>query len=357
MKPKIACFLIFSVCFLATAQQELFLKVTTVKGAALDDVSVYANNALMGKTDDNGTLELKSIDATSLVLIKAGFEEKTVTLEGKPLEVVLYGFGIKNLDAIEIVKPTVTTVFSKLLANTQKGNFYIYKSDNAIYNRLSCGTDTLHYLNNKVYWIPNKGLHIENKQNVIRNFVTRSDKNTIISNIYNIAGVNIDLSLRYTNKVLSMSHIKPFVDLNKDLRSYAVYFSKKGDTIRADFEPKTPSTDLMYTGHITYNLNDYGIYEMEFNSTGAKNYGTSYNYFNSSQTAITCYDEYLFIANTRKDDGRYYAKGSEYSIKTEALGSSAQGHVLELEFKASPIELIKPTTKIKFDIFTYRFDE
>lgn len=330
------------------------IKILTIDGSPLDDVSIYFGNELLGFTNVLGVFKLHENDIDKLVLIKAGFLEKLIYRSEFNDDIILHKLGIRELDAVEITNRDATSEFKNLLEKTRSGNLYKYKSDNAIYNSFTSGSDTLHYLNNKVYWIPKKGLHIESTKNVVQNF--KSHRNgDIISNIYEIDEIKLELSFHFTNRSLNMSWIQPFVDLNNGLKDYNFFFSKKGDTIKVDFEPKNESKNITYTGQITYNQLDYGIYEMEFKSIGSRSYNNYINGSKRTKISLRDYDEYLFISNVRGEDGMYYAKGAEYLLTTQILNTTAKGRILKQDFRVSPILNVQPTTEIKFDLYTYEF--
>lgn len=100
----------------------------SIDGKGLDDVSVYVENALIDKTDLDGTLDLKHTIPVKIILIKAGFEERSVTLHEDENEIVLYDIGIRDLRAVEIVKFDMYKEFKQLLVRTKAANLiYVYK--------------------------------------------------------------------------------------------------------------------------------------------------------------------------------------------------------------------------------------
>lgn len=347
----------FFILFITTSlsQKKLIITVVSIDGKQLDDVSIYADNNLVGITTVQGNFELVKNDYQKFVFIKAGFEEKVVLRDDIVDDVILYEIGIRNLDAIEIIKRDAIVEFDKLLAGTRNGKLYRNKSDNAIFNSFTSGRDTLHYLNNKVYWVPNKGLHIENKKNVVQNFKSHSF-GEIISNIYEINDVKMELSYKFANRPLTMSYLEPFVALTKDLKEYNFYFSKKGDTIKVNFEPIVTGKNMTYTGQITYSEKDYGIFEMEFKSNGGRFYSSFINMSKKTKINFRDFDEYVFISATRREDGYYYGNGAEYLVKTEILNTKAKGRFLTQDYRVSPIENVQPTSEIKFDLYTYEFN-
>jgi len=270
------------------AQQVTAINIVSIDGLPLNDVSVYENNQLLGVTDIRGVMILPINEIKQVGLIKAGFQEKIVDVIDLNEDIVLYEIGMRNLNAIEITNLDAASELGQLVAKTKNAILYKHKSDNAVYNNFISGKDTLHYLNNKVYRIPYKGLHIENKKKVMQNFKSHSLKDsssnmTRTSTTYKLGDSEMELSTRFTNRSLNMSWLEPFIDLNKNLKDFNFCFSKKGDTIKVDFEPKKESENLRYSGHVIYNQKDCGIFEMEFTCFGFRLYNT---YINGSKKKL-----------------------------------------------------------------------
>jgi hypothetical protein len=147
----------------------------------------------------------------------------------------------------------------------------------------------------------------------------------------------MELSTRFTNGSLNMSWLEPFIDLNKNLKDYNFYFSKKGYMIKVDFEPKKESENMRYSGHLICNQKDYGIFEMEFTSFGFRLYNTYINGSKKTKVSFRDINEYLKIVNKRNEDCFYYAKGAERLLTIEILNTAAKGRILILDYRVSPI--------------------
>jgi len=178
MKHLFICLFYCSSIYFLHAQQVTAINIVSINGLPLNDVSVYENNQLLGVTDVRGVMILPINEIKQVVLIKAGFEEKIVHVIDSNEDIVLLEIGIRNLNTIEITNLDAASELEQLVARTKNAILYKYKSDKAVYNGFVSGKDTLCYLNNKVYWIPYKGLHIENKKNVVQNFKSHSLKDS-----------------------------------------------------------------------------------------------------------------------------------------------------------------------------------
>lgn len=341
--------------FLLNAQSQTDIVIKSFDGQPLKDVSVYSNNKLVGKTADDGKFYSSINDTKSITLIKVGYEELVVDSKDFTSEIYLYEIGVKPLKAVQLVQGDPIKTLQKLIEGTKSQNLYSYSKSKSIRNELISDNDTLHYLNNKLFYVIDKGLHIEDRGNIIKNFSSQVIED-VVSNVYELEGTHFELSNKFTQRSVNISWLQPLVELNSTTKEYEFFFSKEGEKLSMTFEPKKNSKKMLYKGHIIYDINDYGIYEIEFESVGTKNYNTYIKAEKETKTSFENYDEYLFLANVKSTTGHYQLLGSEYRILSKIISGDLKNRILKFELSETPINSVLVKTGVPFDLATYDFE-
>ncbi len=340
------------ISFYSLAQANCILRVVDLNGNPINDVSIYAKNKFMTSTDINGKFNNDCTNNYQVILTKAGYIEKQVDVRNLD-EIILSEIGVNELDAIEIINLNALHELKVLIDSTSSYLLYPRAQSRSIENSLISKNDTLHYLKNNFFFKEKEGLFIENNKNVRSNFQSFNVENSYL-NVYELDDDKFALPIEYAARQISIRNVKPLIALKENVEDYLFYFSKNRDTVAMTFEPKN-SKNLLYEGVIVYDINDHGIYEMEFKSRGSEKFNTYIFEEKKTKRSFESTGEYLLFANNKKENGSYQFLGSRYEILLKMTKGPSKGRTIIHSFKNSSIENLSSDSRLKFNSIDYTF--
>jgi hypothetical protein len=205
--------------------------------------------------------------------------------------------------------------------------------------------------------IKGKGMYIENRKNVFKNFksvkevVTDDKTKEIYTNIFSLNGEEFyQANILGPNNFVSMGvgifQLKSLID---NFSSYKFTISKSGEMLILSFTP-IKNDDFLYIGRLILDQADFGLYELNFNLT------PSQNTMKSVKNLKYKIEKEKTIIRNSKINGNYNLLYYQYDIVYKGLNGKIKNAFVHKKDFIKPIDITleKP---ILFNSYTLEFKE
>lgn len=231
----------------------------------LSNVLVYSNNNLIAETNKLGQATLELTKGTVVTLVKEDFKDLSIAVEDlkdivfleKNSPILLKEVIIKPLsdeDILNNVERYLKNLIEEKYLSLKPATFTQY------YNLFKSDNDTLQYLNNRFRYIKGRGILMDNKNKILKNFKFLSKNSRIDSCVYSIGNKTVEFSDVLTLPYQNINNEEQLTNIFKNKKNYLFKVSRDEKYYRIDFTPKSKKS-FSYAGFLTVDVNDYGFYE------------------------------------------------------------------------------------------------
>ena len=312
-------------------------------------VLFYSNNKFLGQTDLKGEIKINLNLLDSIQLVKENFDD--ITLKASEISSIIFLRKLKviELNEVKILNLNINQILDKV-ENSLNGNNSIYHNIKSFhyFNLLTVGTDTLHYLNDRMQFSPNQGTFINDQNKIIKKFYF--DNGYLIYKLDNKkASFSSALNSRFTAinskdgivKILKNRNLYDFI-LNDSEEYYKI-------TYKANKDKK-----YTYQGYIIIDKLDFGIYELEMKLLpNTDNVEVTYLFSEKENLSYSVNEEILFYS-LNKVENEYVINWSSYDLKLTQKKGDFKGCTFINKFRIenTPNFIDEKTSRFNFVNYT-----
>jgi hypothetical protein len=251
------------------SQKNTLTIVSKLDKSFIENVLIYTEKDLIGKTDENGFFEINS-NFKILKFVKENFndvEYNKIDLDRMNWRVELVPIKMYELETVNIVrvKEHASSILEKIKQARFKQNHrpFKYYQSNVLFK---CNQTILFSFNNIIY--PSVGLKVNDKSNIIYNgFRTKHGEN-IFFETFELENKSCVLPVS-SSVYCSLTEFEISQIFEEKIYDYEL--SKTDDLYILKFFPKKKNSLLLYDGYYLVDKFDFGIVEMTMNLASSNN--------------------------------------------------------------------------------------
>jgi hypothetical protein len=314
----------------------------------LSDVLIYSKNKLIGKTSGKGEVFLDANSADTIQVVKEDYSDLTIATNVLPSLIFLKKLEVISLNEVVISKlnaeDVVDRVEERLINHI---GFYTNSKTVQYLNILTTGKDTLHYLNNRMKFIPYDGNYINEQNRIIKNFYFERDEL-----IYKIGNKRVKFATYFTTKWPFIASKDGFLKVLKSKDDYDFELIATGEYYKINYKAKQKKK-FSYNGYLIVDREDFGIYELEMKlSPHSSNIGVTYLFTEKQNLSYSINEDNVFYSMS-KIDNQYVLNWARFNFTaTHTKGDfKDEKFICKLRVEATPDFL--DDKMYKFDFMSY----